>query len=92
MQTFGMICAIAMPFFNIPLIHRIWKRKSSEDISLVWVIGAWLCIVGMTPASLTSLDPVLRAFGVVNILFFTGVLVSVLIFHPRVRSLFRKKT
>jgi hypothetical protein len=41
-----------------------------------------LCIVGMVPASLQSSDVVLYAFGIVNVVFFTGVLIAVLYFHP----------
>jgi hypothetical protein len=56
-QTVGMISGIIMPFFNIPLIIRIIRRRSSEDISLVWVVGAWICVMGMLPQSLQSPDP-----------------------------------
>jgi uncharacterized protein with PQ loop repeat len=87
-QTLGMISGIVMPFFNIPLILRIVRRRSSEDISLVWAVGAWICVMGMVPQSLQSTDPVLMMFGIVNGLFFTGVFVSVLYFHPAVRKLF----
>jgi hypothetical protein len=77
---------VLMPFFNIPLILRIVKRRSSEDISLAWVIGVWVCIVGMVPASIVSSDVVLYTFGIVNVIFFTGVLLAVLCFHPAVRN------
>jgi len=90
MQTLGLVCAVAMPFFNIALIARIWRRKSSDDISLVWVTGVWICIAGMAPASLTSQDPVLKAFGTVNLVFFTGVLVAAFLFNTRVRAIIRK--
>jgi len=85
-QTIGIISGIVMPFFNIPLILRIVRRRSSEDISLVWVVGAWICVMGMLPQSLQSPDLVLKLFGIVNGLFFTGVFVSVIYFHPAVKS------
>jgi uncharacterized protein with PQ loop repeat len=85
-QILGMISGIVMPFFNFPLIMRIVKRGSSEDISLAWVIGVWLCVVGMAPASLQSKDMVLYLFGIVNVVFFTGVLAAVLYYHPTVRK------
>jgi hypothetical protein len=44
-----MVSAVLMPFFDIPLIARIIRRKSSEDISLVWTFGIWVCILGMLP-------------------------------------------
>ena len=81
----GMVSGVLMPFFNIPLILRVVKRQSSEDISLTWVIGVWVCVVGMVPASIVSTDVVLRTYGIINAVFFTGVLVAVLYFHPIVR-------
>jgi len=87
MEFLGMISAIALPLFNIPLILRICRRQSSDDISLVWVVGVWICIVGMTPAGLASADRIWRVYSVINILFFTGVLIAVLWYHPR----FQKK-
>ena len=85
-KIIGMTFGILMPFFNIPLIVRIIRRRSSGDISLVWAVGAWICVIGMLPSSLLSEDPVLRAFGIMNAIFFTGVFVSVLWFHPSVRQ------
>jgi len=42
----------------IPLIARIVKRKSAEDISLVWVFGIGCASSGMLPGSLvSSIDP-----------------------------------
>ena len=84
-QTLGIISGIFMPVFNIPLILRIVRRRSSEDISLVWVVGVWICVMGILPSSLQSSDPVLSAFGIMNGLLFTGVFVTVLYFHPSVR-------
>jgi len=82
----GMVSAILMPFFDIPLIWRIMRRKSSEDISLVWTFGIWACILGMLPASLVSSDAILRAFGIVNAVLFTAVVVAVVLYHPRIRK------
>src|SRR5438309_970710 len=84
-QTLGIISGILMPVFNIPLILRIVRRRSSEDISLVWVVGVWICVIGILPSSLQSPDPVLSAFGIVNGLLFTGVFITVLYFHPSTR-------
>lgn len=86
LKTLGVVCGTAMPFFNIPLIVRVIRRQSSEDISLVWVVGVWVCVIGMLPSSLRSPDPVLLIFGVMNTVFFTGVLICVLYFHPAIRK------
>ena len=70
----GILASFVLPLFNIPLILRIVKRKSSDDISVIWVVGVWICILFMTPAALTSTDIAFRVFGVMNIIFFTAVL------------------
>jgi hypothetical protein len=88
LKTLGLISAIAMPLFDIPLIVRIVRRKSSEDISLVWTFGIWGCALGMLPTSIVSNDSVLSAFAVVNVLLFSAVVVAVLWYHPTVRKKF----
>ena len=74
-EKIGMTAAIVMPLFNIPLIVKIIKRKSSEDISLLWAIGVWSCILLMSPAGIKSNDLVFKAFNISNLLFFTLVVV-----------------
>ncbi len=74
----GIAASIIMPLFNIPLIYKIWKRKSSSDISLVWALGIWGSVILMLPASVISSDPVLKIFGITNLVLFSGVVVSVL--------------
>ena len=83
-EKIGMISAISLPLFNIPLIHRLIQRKQSEDFSLFWAFGVWACIVLMTPQALRSTDPIFRAFGVGNLVFFS--IVTFLIFKYRRRS------
>jgi hypothetical protein len=85
-KALGVVSGFLMPIFNIPLIVRIIRRRSSSDISLVYVIGVWVCVIGMLPSSLKSPDPVLRAFGLMNAIFFTGVFICVLWFHSSVRK------
>jgi len=72
-KKIGFITAIVLPFFNIPLILRIVKRKSSEDISLVWALGVWVCILLMAPSGFVSEDIVWKAFNISNLLLFTVV-------------------
>jgi len=73
----GMIAGITMPLFNIPLIYKIWKRKSSSDISLTWAVGVWSTIVIMTPAAVLSPDFVFRTFGIINVILFSLVVIFV---------------
>lgn len=77
-QWLGLAGAVSMPIWNIPLIVRIYKRKSSQDISIAWVTGVWVCVMAMLPSSAVSTDPVLKIFGIVNAVAFTGVFVTVI--------------
>ena len=72
-EKLGMVSAVALPLFNIPLILRLIERKSSDDFSLSWAVGVWACIVLMAPHALRSPDLVFRIFGVMNIIFFSAV-------------------
>ena len=82
-QLFGIIGAVVMPLWNIPLILKIIQRKSSADISLWWAIGVWACIILMAPAGLVSQDIVLKMFSIVNLLLFSCVVFIVLIYRER---------
>lgn len=75
-KIIGIIAAIALPFWNIPLIARIERRKSSKDISLFWVFGVWICFVLMLPSALTSVDIVFKVFSIFNIILFSVVAVE----------------
>ena len=77
-EKIGLLAAVTLPFWNIPLIIRIGRRKSSKDVSLAWAIGVWVCLVGMLPSGVRSPDAIFRIFTVINLAFFTGVLVQVL--------------
>ena len=77
-QKIGMVSGIALPLFNIPLIVKLIKRKSSKDFSLSWAVGVWVCIVLMTPQALRSEDIAFKAYGIVNIIFFSIVVFFVL--------------
>ena len=72
-HTVGMIAAVVLPLWNIPLVMKIIKRRSSGDISLSWALGVWVCIILMAPSGFISTDPVWRTFNVVNLILFTDV-------------------
>ena len=82
MRTVGLVAAIVLPFFNIPLIVRVIQRRSSQDISLVWAVGVWVCIIAMFPSSITSADPIMVAYSIVNTIFFTATAAVIIYFHP----------
>ena len=77
-ETVGMIAAVVLPLWNIPLILRIERRKSSKDMSVLWSVGVWVCLVLMLPAGLRSADPIFRIFTLVNLLLFSAVTLQVL--------------
>ena len=77
MQTVGMIAAVVLPLWNIPLILRIRARRSSKDVSMWWAVGVWVCLMAMLPSGLASPDRVFRLFTIVNFVLFSGVVVYV---------------
>lgn len=81
----GIISGVALPLFNIPLIIKLIKRKSSADFSLTWVIGVWVCIVLMTPQALRSQDAAFRIYGVINIIFFSVVAFFIIKYRPKTK-------
>ena len=82
-EKIGMAAGVILPLFNIPLIARLVKRKSSKDFSVLWAVGVWVCIILMTPQALRSNDMAFKAFGVVNVIFFS--LVTFFILKYRLR-------
>jgi len=77
----ALVAAIILPFWNIPLIVRIIKRKSSQDVSIYWAIGVWICFALMAPSAFISPDLVWRVFNIVNFILFSGVVVTVLAYR-----------
>ncbi len=80
-QAVGMVSAVVLPFWNIPLIWRIQRRRSADDLSPAWALGIWVCLIGMLPSGLASPDGVFKVFTVVNLVFFSAVVFQVLRFR-----------
>ena len=57
---------------------RIERRRSSDDISLLWAAGVFVCLLLMLPSGLTSADRVFKLFSIINIVFFGAVVVQVI--------------
>ena len=76
-EILGLIAAIVLPFWNIPLMVRISRRKSSKDMSLWWTFGVLGCLLLMLPAGLASSDVVFKTFSIVNIVLFFAVAIQV---------------
>lgn len=75
--------AFFLPFFDIPMILRLLERKRSEDVSLIWTGGVWICTVLMSPKAFTSHDLTLKLFGISN--FFLFSILAILVFYYRWR-------
>lgn len=80
-EKIGLVAAVVLPLWNIPLITKIIKRKSSGDISLAWALGVWCCILLMAPSGFVSVDIVWRTFNIINCVLFTAVVIVVLKFR-----------
>jgi len=80
-ETTALIASIALPMWNIPLIVRIIRRKSSEDISLPWALGVWVCTVMIFPQAVTSDEFVWKIFSIINLVTFSGVTAAVVFFR-----------
>ena len=81
MQTIALIASIILPLWNIPLIMKIVRRKSSRDVSTSWAVGVWICFLLMAPSGFTSSDVVWRTYSIINFIFFTAVTATVLIYR-----------
>lgn len=82
-EKMALFAAVTLPLWNIPLIIRMIKRKSSEDISLYWTFGVWGCLAAMTPRALVSSDPIFRIYNIVNLAVFTVVVIAVWKYRKR---------
>ncbi len=82
-EILGLVSSVALPFFNLPLMRRLYKRKSSEDLSLVWLFGIFFSLVGMLPLGLQSTDKIFRLFSILNLAFFSGVVYLTLYYRMK---------
>ncbi|MCP4481906.1 MAG: hypothetical protein GY817_03715 [bacterium] len=83
LEIIALIASIALPLWNIPLILRIIKRKSSKDISLSWAFGVWTCFILMFPVAMQSEELIWKTFSTINIICFTGVVLCVFLYRKK---------
>jgi hypothetical protein len=81
LEILALVASIVMPMWNIPLIVKIVRRRSSHDLSLFWVWGVWGCMLLMIPWAMVTREVVLKVFSFVNLFLFSGVLVAVMKYH-----------
>ncbi len=82
-EQIGLIAAIVLPLWNVPLIVRMVKRKSSQDMSLYWVFGVWFSLLAMLPSGLVSEDVVWKTFNITNFILFTSVVITACIYRKK---------
>ena len=85
-QKIALIAAVILPLWNIPLILRMVKRKSSKDISLYWAFGVWTCFVLMFPASMNSGDIVWKVFNISNLILFSAVVMTTVFYRRKCKG------
>ncbi len=76
-EVLALVASVVMPLWNIPLLIKIVRRRSSEDLSLSWLFGVWGCMLLMLPWGVITQDTVLKVFSFVNFFLFSGVVVVV---------------
>jgi uncharacterized protein with PQ loop repeat len=77
METIGFWASIALPLWDIPLMVRVIRRRSSQDISMSWAFGIWATAVMLAPSAFISGDKMAIAFNIANVIMLTGVLIVV---------------
>ncbi len=82
-KTIGLFASVILPLWNIPLILRVIKRRSSADISLWWANGVWICLVLLLPSGITSEDIVWKTFTIANFILFSAVIAVVWAYHKK---------
>lgn len=73
LETLALVASVIMPLWNIPLIIKIVQRRSSEDLSVAWFLGVWVCMILMIPWACVTQDIVLKVFSFVNVSLFSVV-------------------
>ncbi len=76
LRKIALVASIILPLWNIPLIYRMIKRRSSKDISLYWAFGVWTCFLLMFPAALSSSDMIWKTFNITNMILFSAVVAT----------------
>ncbi len=82
-QILGLVGGIVLPLWNIPLIVRIAKRKSSVDVSLWWAFGVFVCMLIMLPSALITPDPIYKTYSFMNIFLFGALVTQIARFHNK---------
>ena len=77
LELLALAASIIMPLWNIPLVVKIVRRRSSQDLSLSWAWGVWLCMLFMIPWAVLTRDIVLKVFSFVNFTLFSTVVAAV---------------
>lgn len=83
LELLALAASVVMPLWNIPLIVKVIRRKSADDLSLFWLWGVWTCMLLMIPWALVTQELVLKVFSFVNFILFSGVVMAVMKYRRR---------
>lgn len=79
----GIVGSILMPLFNIPMIVRIIRRKSSQDFSLVGAAGLFSCMLLMLPQALRSEEISFKLLNFISVIVFGILIVSIIRYRSK---------
>lgn len=82
-DNIALVASVILPLWNIPLIVRMIKRRSSDDISIYWAVGVWVCLLAMLPSGIKNDFIVWKVFTIANFILFSGVAICTLLFHNK---------
>ncbi len=81
LKNLAFIASVVIPLFNVPLIARMIQRKSSADLSMVWLFGVLSCLLLMLPYGIVTEDQVMKYFAIVNASVFSIVVLVAVFFR-----------
>ncbi len=83
LENIALFASVTLPLWNLPLIVRIVRRKSSDDISLIWAFGVWLWLLLMFPDGIMSDHLTWKLFNISNFSLFSAVFFTVLYYRVK---------
>lgn len=83
-KELGYICSMIVPVFHIPLIMKLVRKKSSQEWSLLSVIGFWIATLGIQPWALMTDDRALTILNTLSLMFISVELVLVIKYRRNV--------
>ncbi len=77
-KDLGTASSMVVPLFHIPLILKLYKKKSSQEWSVISVCGFWISTLGIQPWAMMTSDKALTILNSLSLLFISVEVVLVL--------------